>query len=164
MALIRRRAAVSGSGNAGRRVPDSTTRGREEALSPYDDRPGAIPMQKPNQIVKFADDARTRITEVSVDEAVAMVASGACVIDVRSEAEFRAQHLPDAVNIGWEVIATKIHALVPDTSKPLLCYCAVGHRSAIAADILQNLGYRHVVSLRGGLAAYRPTPAVRACA
>lgn len=121
-------------------------------------------MSSHHQLIAFANDARTRITELSADETAAMVAAGAYVIDVRSEAEFRSTHLPGAVNIGWDVIAAKINELVSDRDTPLLCYCTVGHRSAIAADILQKLGYRHVASLGGGLAAYRPSGVTRACA
>src|SRR5438445_688090 len=39
---------------------------------------------------------------------------------------------------------------LPDKEKTTVVYCAGGVRSAMAADILQKLGYRNVISMAGG--------------
>ncbi|MFZ4699003.1 MAG: rhodanese-like domain-containing protein [Candidatus Methylumidiphilus sp.] len=105
-------------------------------------------------IVRLANEARTRIREVSPDESRELAANGAILIDVREEKEFKAGSIAGAILISRGQLATRIADAVPDLSTPIVCFCAVGHRSAIAADTLQKLGYQHVVSLKDGLKAY----------
>jgi len=111
-------------------------------------------MSTVEDIRRLAEAARTRIQEVTPGEALARVAAGAVLIDVREEKEFNAGHLQDAVLISRGALESRIGAAVPDKSTAIVCYCAVGHRSAIAADTLQKLGYANVVSMAGGLKAY----------
>lgn len=105
-------------------------------------------------IARLAAEARTRITEITPEETRRRVESGAVLIDVREEKEFKSGHIPGSVLISRGVLASRIVDLVPDKSTSIVCYCAVGHRSAIAADTLQKLGYSRVASLAGGLKAY----------
>ena len=42
-----------------------------------------------------------------------------------------------------------------DPERRTVLYCASGGRSALAADVLQALGYTHVAYLEGGLTAWR---------
>lgn len=106
------------------------------------------------RIRRAAAEARTRIEEISAEEADRRVAAGAVLIDVRYEKEFRAGHIPGAIRIGWEVLATDIGRIVSDRETPIVCYCTFGQRSAIAADTLRQLGYRAAASVEGGIHAY----------
>jgi rhodanese-related sulfurtransferase len=115
-------------------------------------------MSAAEDIRRLADEARTRIREIPPDEALGRVAAGAVLIDVREEKEFQAGNLQGSILISRGVLASRIGAAVPDPATPIVCYCAVGQRSAIAADTLQKLGYRNVVSMAGGLKAC-PHPA-----
>ncbi len=45
-------------------------------------------------------------------------------------------------------------AELPSTSTPLAVYCAHGNASAAAVPVLEQLGYRDVVELEGGMAAW----------
>ncbi len=105
-------------------------------------------------IVRLANEARTRIKEISPDESRTLAAAGAVLIDVREEKEFKAGSIIGAIHISRSQLASRIADAVPDQSYSIVCFCAVGHRSAIAADTLQKLGYRNVVSLAGGLKTY----------
>lgn len=107
-----------------------------------------------DELVRLADEARTRIQEVPPAEAERLIAAGAVLIDVREEREFRAGHIPGAIHLGRGSLGGAIGRKVPDQATPILCYCAVGHRSAIAADVLRDLGYSNVASLAGGMKAY----------
>ena len=109
-------------------------------------------------IVRLANEARTRIKEISPDESRALAATGAVLIDVREEKEFKAGSIVGAIHISRSQLASRIANAVPDPSYPIVCFCAVGHRSAIAADVLQKLGYQNVTSLAGGLKAYLVSP------
>jgi rhodanese-related sulfurtransferase len=105
-------------------------------------------------ILDQANDARTRIREVPAENVGVPSVNGPVFLDVREEVEFRAGHIPGAVNLPRGEIETRIESVVPNKEAPIVAYCAIGHRSAIAADTLQDLGYIHVVSLEGGLKAY----------
>jgi len=111
-------------------------------------------MQSVQDIVRLANEARTRIKEISPDESLALVSSGAILIDVREEKEFKAGSISGAIHISRGLLASHISHAVPDKSTPIVCFCAIGHRSAIAADTLQQLGYQHVKSMAGGLKSY----------
>lgn len=107
-------------------------------------------------ILDQANDARTRIREVTSEEAGFPGQRGTVFLDVREEVEFRSGHIPGAIHLPRLEIEERIAALVPDKTTPIVAYCAIGHRSAIAADTLQELGYQQVVSLKGGLQDYNP--------
>ena len=76
------------------------------------------------------------------------------VLDVRTPKEFTAGHIPGAVNIDWNGadFQTKVSAL--DKSKTYLVQCAVGGRSAKAADKMMTLQFTNVYNLEGGIKAW----------
>jgi phage shock protein E len=77
------------------------------------------------------------------------------VIDVRSKLEYWLGHLDGARCLPVDSIAESIHKVPGVTKKSrILLYCASGARSAMAAGILQSLGYVHVVD-GGALASAR---------
>lgn len=43
-----------------------------------------------------------------------------------------------------------IEKAIPDTGAEIVLYCGGGFRSALAAESLQKMGYRNVVSMDGG--------------
>ena len=58
------------------------------------------------------------------------------------------------MHLGKGVIERDIEAKIPDRDKKLVLYCGGGFRSALAADNLQKMGYKNVISLDGGWRAY----------
>lgn len=106
------------------------------------------------EIVQRADEARKRIREISPSAAQELLATGAVLLDVREEREYLSGHIPGAVNLVWTALDPGIDPIAADKSTPIVCYCTIGHRSAIAADTLQQLGYTAVASIAGGLKAY----------
>jgi phage shock protein E len=113
-------------------------------------------------ILDMANEARTRIREVAPDQLDLQKIPEVVWLDVRESAEFRSGHIPGAVHLSWTEIQNRVAELIPERSTPIIAYCAIGHRSAIAADILQKLGYDDVVSIKGGLQAYDLSPAAGA--
>lgn len=118
-------------------------------------------MQNFNDLMKLANEARTRIKEISPDKAQTLAASGAVLIDVREEKEFKAGHIPGAIHLSRESLESRIGEIVPDKSTPIVCYCGLGHRSALAADALQKLAYSNVASIKGGLKVYLASSRMR---
>ena len=106
-------------------------------------------MQHSNEFEALCDDARRRITEVTVDDVLAR-RNQLRLVDVREDDEWRAGHARGAEHIGKGVIERDIVAKVPDKSEEVVLYCGGGYRSALAADALQRMGYQRVRSLIGG--------------
>ena len=78
------------------------------------------------------------------------VAGQPLVIDVRTETEYRQEHVREALNIPYDEIAGRIAAVAPDRATPVVLYCRSGRRSGIAEQALRRLGYRQIEN-RGGL-------------
>jgi phage shock protein E len=78
----------------------------------------------------------------------AKIASGATVLDVRSEAEFARGAYRGAVNVPLQKLSSRLDR-VPKR-RPVVVYCASGARSAMAVRILRKAGYLDV-SNAGGL-------------
>jgi rhodanese-related sulfurtransferase len=102
--------------------------------------------------LKLVTDAKSRVKECTVADVRARQTTGEkfVLVDVREDGEFAAGHLPGAVHIGKGVIERDIEAKVPDRATPLVLYCGGGFRSALAADVLQKMGYTNVISMDGG--------------
>lgn len=112
-------------------------------------------MKHSEEFEKIVEDAKTRIKEVSVDEAVQMIENGVALIDVREDNEWADGHAKAAVHIGRGVIERDVVEKFPDKAADLVLYCGGGYRSALAADNLQKMGYRNVFSMAGGWKAWK---------
>jgi rhodanese-related sulfurtransferase len=110
-------------------------------------------MKHTSGFLEIVNDAKTRVHETSAAEAVARKDAGAMLVDVREDDEWRAGHVEGAVHIGKGVIERDIETQVPDKSTELHLYCGGGFRSALAADVLQRMGYTNVHSVDGGFRA-----------
>ena len=106
--------------------------------------------------LKLVEDARSRVREVSVDEARRKLESGkAKLIDVREDSEWAAGHARGAQHMGKGVIERDIEQRVPDKNAELILYCGGGFRSTLSADNIQKMGYTNVLSLEGGWRAWQ---------
>jgi rhodanese-related sulfurtransferase len=112
-------------------------------------------MSHDSRFSQLAEDAKTRIREVSPTQASEEQSQGAVLIDVRESEEFAQGHAKDAVHLSKGLIELRIESVVPDPSTPIICYCGGGMRSALAADNLQKMGYTNVASMSGGLKGWR---------
>ena len=89
--------------------------------------------------------------EVSAQDAKQLVDSGSQVIDVRTDVEFDAGHIPGARHIPLADVQRESSAL--DKEKPVLLYCRSGNRSGPAADAFAASGW-DAHSIEGGLIAW----------
>ncbi len=103
------------------------------------------------------NDAKSRVRETSVDQIRQRLDKGEkfVLVDVREDNEYAKDHLPGAIHLGKGIIERDIEKAVPDTKAEIVLYCGGGFRSAIAADNLQKMGYRNVISMDGGIREWR---------
>ncbi|MGE3802194.1 MAG: rhodanese-like domain-containing protein [Candidatus Kapaibacterium sp.] len=109
-------------------------------------------MKHSDRFLKIVDEARSRIREITPEEALERLESGENVllIDVREESEWSEGHVDGAVHIGKGVIERDIEKYVEETDREIILYCGGGYRSALAADNLQEMGYTNVASMLEG--------------
>lgn len=79
------------------------------------------------------------------------------VVDVRQTIEWNDGfgHLDNALQIPLEDLGTRMSELPTDKNRPIAVYDQLDVRSATAARQIAQIGYREVVTMQGGLAAYR---------
>lgn len=109
------------------------------------------------EFLKIVNDAKSRVRETTVDEIHSRMQrkDNFVLVDVREDSEFANDHLPSAIHIGKGVIERDIETKVPDTNAEIVLYCGGGFRSALAADNLQKMGYKNVISMDGGIREWR---------
>src|SRR5262245_56179601 len=111
------------------------------------------------EFLSVVNDAKSRIREVSVTDTQKRIAAGATLIDVREDNEFGSEHATGARHMGRGVIDRDIVQTFPHKNTELILYCGGGFRSALAADMLQKMGYTNVWSMAGGWAAWKEADA-----
>ena len=77
------------------------------------------------------------------------------ILDVRSEGEFAAGHVPGAVNIPFNALPTRMRDVPGTAGNDLFLYCGHGPRAYIAAAALRLGGQTRIVYLRGHWAAWQ---------
>lgn len=75
------------------------------------------------------------------------------VVDLRSDSEFRAGHLPGARQVAADRLQTYVAGL--DASRPVLLVCTSGMQAGKAANALKAGGRAEVYTLEGGINAWR---------
>jgi rhodanese-related sulfurtransferase len=107
--------------------------------------------------LKLVKDAKTRVKETDVAGYKQMLARGEehVLVDVREDREFNAGHVKGAVQMSKGTIERDVEHKYPDKGTTLVLYCGGGFRSALAADSLQKMGYKNVISLDGGWTALK---------
>jgi rhodanese-related sulfurtransferase len=118
-------------------------------------------MKHSEGFLKIVNDAKTRIKEVTVAETRERLNanSNAKLIDVREDNEWKAAHAAGAIHLGKGIIERDIEVTAPDKSTELILYCGGGYRSALAADVLQQMGFTNVWSMAGGWKAWKESGA-----
>jgi len=118
-------------------------------------------MKHSEGFLKIVDDAKSRIKEVTVAETRDRLAANpnAQLIDVREDHEWNDSRAAGAIHLGKGIIERDIETSVPDKSTELILYCGGGYRSALAADVLQKMGYTNVFSMAGGWKAWKESGA-----
>lgn len=118
-------------------------------------------MKHSEGFLKLVNDAKSRIHEVTVEQTRKRMDADPSVklLDVREDNEWQAGHAAKAKHLGKGIIERDIEQMVPEKSTELILYCGGGYRSALAADVLQQMGYTNVFSMAGGWKAWKDSGA-----
>ncbi len=73
------------------------------------------------------------------------------LLDVRSEQEYKEEHLDGSINIPLYDINQEIEMVIPNKNSPIIVYCQSGTRSKKAISILKKKGYEELYNIEGGL-------------
>jgi rhodanese-related sulfurtransferase len=105
----------------------------------------------------LVDKAKKKVVEISVADAKKKVDSSSTpvfILDVREPEEFKAGHIPKAINIPRGMLEFQINQAIPDKKAQIIVYCKSGGRSALAAYTLKEMGYKNVESMAAGFPAW----------
>jgi len=114
-------------------------------------------MKHSEGFLKLVNDAKSRIKETTVAETIQRMKSNpdSKLVDVREDHEWETAHAAGSIHLGKGIIERDIEVTVPDKATEVILYCGGGFRSALAADVLQSMGYTNVFSMAGGWKAWK---------
>ena len=113
-------------------------------------------MSEENRFQKLVAEAKKNITQVSPEDAAKKLQNKeAVIVDVREKDEWDAEHIPNAIHLSRGTIELDIEEKVPDPNAVVIVHCGGGGRSALAAESLQKMGYKNVLSMAGGMRAWK---------
>ena len=100
--------------------------------------------------------AKSRIQEVSVEEADQAIKAADVLIDVRDDLEYAAGHIPGAVHMSRGMLEFKmsLNPALQSLDLKVVLYCRTSGRAALAAASLQEMGYLNIKSIAGGFEAW----------
>lgn len=107
--------------------------------------------------LKLVEEAKRRIKECTIADVKAKLDQGKRfhLVDVREDNEFAKDHITGARHLGRGIIERDVETEIPDKGDEIILYCGGGFRSALAADHLRQMGYTNVLSMDGGIRAWR---------
>jgi rhodanese-related sulfurtransferase len=108
--------------------------------------------QGPSRFQQLVNEVKQSVRECTPQDVQARRGRGESfhLIDVREDSEWEKGHAAGAIHVGKGVIERDIEKHIPDLDAELVLYCGGGSRSALAAEALQRMGFRHVLSMSGG--------------
>jgi rhodanese-related sulfurtransferase len=77
------------------------------------------------------------------------------VLDVRSDEEYAAGHVPGAVHIPYDQLESRIEEVRVVSAERIVVYCESGRRAGKAEAILTQAGFENVEDLDGHMKGWR---------
>jgi rhodanese-related sulfurtransferase len=121
----------------------------------------ALPIMISAQTIKtkqqVLSEIKTEITQISPEQLKIKMDSSKqelVLIDVRTDRERDAGYISGSVWIPSGFLEMKIQDICKNAETEIVVYCRGGGRSMLAAKALQQLGFKNVFSLEGGINAW----------
>jgi len=77
------------------------------------------------------------------------------IVDVRTPEEFAEEHIENAINVDFRSEAFRDELNKLDKNKTYLIYCRSGARSGKALNIMEELNFREVYNISGGIIEWK---------
>lgn len=120
---------------------------------------------KPMSLMDFVAAARAQVKELDPAELSQLRSTkpDLLVVDVRESSEHEQGHIEGALLVPRGILEAAadlnypkhVEALYTARERPVVLYCATGGRSALGAVALQQMGFKEVYSLAGGIAKWQ---------
>ncbi len=109
-------------------------------------------MKHSQGFLDIVNDAKKRVRETTPEDIRRRQERGErfYLVDVREDSEWERGRALGAMHLGKGIIERDIERAIPDYDMEIVLYCGGGYRSALAADVLQRMGYKNVLSMEGG--------------
>jgi rhodanese-related sulfurtransferase len=100
--------------------------------------------------------AKTQVQELPIAQAEQALLRADVLLDVREADEFASGHLPGAIHVSRGLLEFKLGSVPALAARDLkvVLYCKTSGRAALAAAVMQDMGYLDVVSIAGGIDAW----------
>ncbi len=119
-------------------------------------------MSEVKTLMDFVKAAKSQITEIEVSEVVTHLDDGYQVLDVREPMEYMSGTIDGSLNVPRGVLEAASDHQYPGNNKNLqdrdkkwLLLCATSGRSAMAAAVMQQMGFKNVKNINGGMGAWK---------
>ena len=102
------------------------------------------------------------LPQMTAPELAAQRGDHRIILDVRSDEEWKDEHIPGAIHLYAGKIAQGADPELPKDAE-IRVICGSGYRSSFVASLLQQRGYRHLINVDGGMDAWntRKLPVTR---
>jgi sulfur-carrier protein adenylyltransferase/sulfurtransferase len=111
------------------------------------------PIPYSDKLMQVLSEVKSQISEISIDEVCALKNNNEdfYLIDVRDHDEYLAGNIENSIHISRGWLEFKIQNHVHNQADKIVLYCGSGGRSAFAAQRLNQLGFKDVYSMKGGI-------------
>ncbi len=94
--------------------------------------------------------------DITPPEAVQIInKEDAFILDVRESNELAQGSIRNAKHLALSVLKQRVDELKSYADKPVIAYCKAGNRSTEACAILKKNNFTNVMSLKGGIEAWK---------
>ena len=120
-------------------------------------------MSKEKTLMDFVKAAKERTRDVNIEKVTELQTEhGYGILDIREYEEYEQGTIPGAVNVPRGMLEASCDRNFPsrrkelqDREHPWLILCNTGGRAAMAADVMQQMGFSKVKVINGGMAAWK---------
>ena len=103
----------------------------------------------------LVEEAKKNVTTISLAEAKSLFDKGGIIfLDCREPKEYKAGHVPGAINIPRGLLEFQIEGKIPDKNANIVTYCKSGGRACLACQSIGKMGYKNVKNMEGGWMAW----------